>query len=657
MAPHRIGAVLAFLLAAAACDDQEPTRPAPPARATVAPTWSVGAGPSAASTTIGDVVDIGELTPDGGALTVMPRMSSTGVVAGYQTVTTAFGSEGHVARWTEATGQLQDLGVPPGCVRANLFPFDLNAAGAIVGYVQCGADATFSVNWTRAFRWTPDGGFVLYPGLEVTPSPVSYAFAVNAAGEMAGFVATTSTYYLTRWDASGSATTGVYAMPYTSNSVGGALDKTTFINAGGTVAATFTRTTTANPSGGSAVAVWERGDLVREIGTLGGSGSWASGLNDDGVVVGWSFPASGTGTRAFRWTRATGMVDLGTLGGSESRAVGVANDGTVYGWSSTNGQLVRRPFRWRPAVGVMEAIRLPSTWPADAEVTVTAVSPNGTVAGDAFGGGNFRRAFRWTEAEGIVDLSTVTTSHATATAVNDAGQVAGRWFTTTQRWVRWNRANRPPVAAANGLYAAEGAPVTLNAAGSADPDGDPLTYAWSFGDGGAATSASAAHTYTAAGTYTIALTVSDGRGGTSTKQQAITVLGVALGVVAQFDPGLATDVPSTLRVRVTNPASAGDAVTASIDWGDGSSSPLVALVAPPGGAPAAALAHVYTQPGYRTVVVTVGDNLGQTGAATVMPDVPLTDAMDAPNEPCVPGGRGRRGPSAGRRRRAPPRTP
>ncbi|MDP1793252.1 MAG: S8 family serine peptidase, partial [Acidimicrobiales bacterium] len=55
--------------------------------------------------------------------------------------------------------------------------------------------------------------------------------------------------------------------------------------------------------------------------------------------------------------------------------------------------------------------------------------------------------------------------------------------------------------------------VAVNGAGSTDPDSDPLTYAWNFGDGSTGTGATTTHTYAAGGTYTIGLTVSDGRGG------------------------------------------------------------------------------------------------------------------------------------------------
>jgi PKD repeat protein len=70
--------------------------------------------------------------------------------------------------------------------------------------------------------------------------------------------------------------------------------------------------------------------------------------------------------------------------------------------------------------------------------------------------------------------------------------------------------NAPPVSNPGGPYnGATGQPISFDGSGSSDPDGDALTYAWDFGDGGTATSAMASHTYAGAGSYLVTLTVTD----------------------------------------------------------------------------------------------------------------------------------------------------
>jgi len=70
--------------------------------------------------------------------------------------------------------------------------------------------------------------------------------------------------------------------------------------------------------------------------------------------------------------------------------------------------------------------------------------------------------------------------------------------------------NAPPVADPGGPYqGATGQPMSFDGTGSSDPDGDNLTYAWDFGDGGTASGATASHTYAVAGSYLVTLTVTD----------------------------------------------------------------------------------------------------------------------------------------------------
>jgi PKD repeat protein len=85
------------------------------------------------------------------------------------------------------------------------------------------------------------------------------------------------------------------------------------------------------------------------------------------------------------------------------------------------------------------------------------------------------------------------------------------------RRIRWTGpvVNAPPIASADASLPLGPAPlaITFSAAASLDPDGDPLTYAWTFGDGGTASVRDPQHSYLAAGTFDAILTVDDGHGG------------------------------------------------------------------------------------------------------------------------------------------------
>ncbi|MER8026653.1 PKD domain-containing protein [Glutamicibacter protophormiae] len=85
-------------------------------------------------------------------------------------------------------------------------------------------------------------------------------------------------------------------------------------------------------------------------------------------------------------------------------------------------------------------------------------------------------------------------------------------------------ANQDPVAE----FTAQtmGLSLQVDASGSEDADGRIVEYAWEFGDGGTGTGATVQHEYAVAGTYEVTLTVTDNRGGTSTK-----ILGVEAEVL------------------------------------------------------------------------------------------------------------------------------
>ncbi len=112
---------------------------------------------------------------------------------------------------------------------------------------------------------------------------------------------------------------------------------------------------------------------------------------------------------------------------------------------------------------------------------------------------------------------------------SDAATWGTREFTEKPQLVvdvQGSAANAPPVARAAATPASGAAPlaVSLSSAGSSDPDGDPLSYYWQFGDGSpGSTAANPSHTYSAPGTYSAALTISDGQGNSDSETVTIEV--------------------------------------------------------------------------------------------------------------------------------------
>ncbi len=93
--------------------------------------------------------------------------------------------------------------------------------------------------------------------------------------------------------------------------------------------------------------------------------------------------------------------------------------------------------------------------------------------------------------------------------------------------------NDPPVAGTvtaspvTALMAATS--VTFTSVGSSDPNGDPLTYTWDYGDGGQGSGATSTHVYQAAGTYAAKCTVSDGKKSAVTPPVSVTVKSISGG--------------------------------------------------------------------------------------------------------------------------------
>lgn len=97
---------------------------------------------------------------------------------------------------------------------------------------------------------------------------------------------------------------------------------------------------------------------------------------------------------------------------------------------------------------------------------------------------------------------------------------------------------RAPIAQASANPTSGQAPLTVqfSSAGSRDPDGGTLTYAWTFGDGGSSDAANPTHTYAEAGNYTAQLTVTNSSGRTAVANVPVTVGNTAPTVTIDFPP-------------------------------------------------------------------------------------------------------------------------
>ncbi|MFR9726666.1 PQQ-dependent sugar dehydrogenase [Streptomyces sp. MS19] len=111
-----------------------------------------------------------------------------------------------------------------------------------------------------------------------------------------------------------------------------------------------------------------------------------------------------------------------------------------------------------------------------------------------------------------------------------------------------------PVAQASADVTSGAAPLTVqfSSEGSTDPDGDTLTYAWDFGDGGTSTDANPSHTYTENGEFTAELTVTDADGLTAGASVAVTVGNTAPTVTLELpEDGALVDFGDAVPFEVT----------------------------------------------------------------------------------------------------------
>jgi serine protease len=158
--------------------------------------------------------------------------------------------------------------------------------------------------------------------------------------------------------------------------------------------------------------------------------------------------------------------------------------------------------------------------------------------------------------------------------------------------------NDPPVADTNGPYTGiEDIAITFDGSGSYDPDEDPLTYKWDFGDGSTGAGVSPTHTYTTGGEYTVTLVVNDAKADSTPYTTTATIDEVNEPPVADAGPDRTASVGEVVTFDGSGSYDIDDDIDAyHWDFGDGVTDSDITTT------------HTYPTAETYTVTLTVTDN-------------------------------------------------
>jgi PKD repeat protein len=142
-------------------------------------------------------------------------------------------------------------------------------------------------------------------------------------------------------------------------------------------------------------------------------------------------------------------------------------------------------------------------------------------------------------------------------------------------------------------------PTAFDASAAFDPNGDPLTFAWDFGDGGRATGPAVEHVYAKPGRYVAQVSASDGRQMMCSQTTASKIVLVNSAPVADAGLDQLTNPNEIVTFDGAGSIDPDGNVTEYLwDFGDGAT------------ATGANVEHAFEAPGTYTVTLTVLDNSG-----------------------------------------------
>jgi large repetitive protein len=267
---------------------------------------------------------------------------------------------------------------------------------------------------------------------------------------------------------------------------------------------------------------------------------------------GWSVVESrdGDGIRGRVWTRTatTGIIGTNvtvTASGATKAVLSLAAYRSTIGSptisaSASNVVNSSASSHTTPSVDVAGANSwLVNYWGEKSSVTTTWTLPGNTTSrttAAATGSGKVSAVV------GDSNAAVGTGTAAGRTATTSAA--ASRGFTASivvQPGSDTSPSNGVPVASFT--VSCSGLACSFDASASTDPDNDPLTFGWNFGDGATGTGATASHTYATAGARTVTLTASDGQATDQATRQVNPSLPVG-------GPGHTVEVSDTVRTNL-----------------------------------------------------------------------------------------------------------
>ena len=332
------------------------------------------------------------------------------------------------------------------------------------------------------------------------------------------------------------------------------------------------------------------------------NGSASSDPNQSTLTYAWTFGDGGTATGATpSHTYTTAGSYQATLTVTDALAQSASATATV---TVSPAAQAPRAVPGGPYTGVAEQL----------------ISFNGSGSTDP---NSLPLTYAWDFGDGTVGVA-VSPQHAYAAAgtytvkltVSDSTGLSNTQATTATVTAA---AAGTPTANAGGPYTGiAGTAIAFDALSSTDPNGETLTYAWSFGDGGTATAATASYTYASAGTYNVTLTVTNTSNQSASASTTATITAAATQLTAVENGPYTGNVSQVMSFDgSSSTAPNGDTLTYNWNFGDN------------GMASGAQVTHAYAAAGTYTVTLTVVDGANQastTAAATITqpPGVQIT---------------------------------